>query len=553
MNNSRTVLGIALLFISFLLWQAWVQDHQAPAPVSKSSSSSADTSVPVQEDSVPAAADVPSVVREQSQQEAPVNTQDVFTIETDVIKADISLMGGSITHVELLDYPVKANSPEEKLVLLDTSGDTFFIAQSGLLSSQTELPNHKSTFQLSSQQTSLDENGELRVVLNWQSGNGLSVEKTYLFRKSSYQVSLSEKVFNETGERITASAYQQLQRNNPVVDRSFSLTNPQQYSFTGGAYYSPEDKFEKMDFDEFYEEPLKQEIQGGWIAMLQHYFLAAWVPPAETSYSFTTHRVNAATPRYIIRSVSPAVEVAAASSTEFEHQLVLGPKLQNRLAEIAPGLELTSDYGVFAVISKPLFWALDMIHTLVGNWGWAIVILTVAIKLAFFKLTEAQYRSMARMRKMQPKINALKERFGEDKQKFNEAMMNLYRTEKVNPLGGCLPLLVQIPVFIALYWVLLESVELRQAPFILWLQDLSSPDPYFVLPIVNGIAMILTQRLSPQPMADPMQQKIMQFLPVMFAFMFAFFQSGLVLYWTLNSVLSLAQQWVITKRIEAMD
>jgi YidC/Oxa1 family membrane protein insertase len=299
-------------------------------------------------------------------------------------------------------------------------------------------------------------------------------------------------------------------------------------------------------------EAYQRSFADGWLSMIQHYFFAAWIPPVGELNSYSTQVYSpSGFPRYIARAVSPAVNVAAGASHEFQSRLYVGPKLQDDLDDIAPGLGHTVNYGIFTVFSKPLFWLLSNIHKVVGNWGWAIVLLTVLIKLLFFKLTEAQYRSMARMRKLQPRIEQLKERYGDDRQRMSQAMMEMYKTEKVNPLGGCLPILIQIPIFIALYWVLLESVELRQAPFMLWIDNLTARDPYFILPVLNAVFMMLTQKLTPTAGMDPLQRKIMQFMPIGFSFMFAFFPAGLVLYWATNAGLSLAQQWYITRKIEA--
>ena len=330
------------------------------------------------------------------------------------------------------------------------------------------------------------------------------------------------------------------------------FTNPGRYSFFGIGFYSPDEKLEKLDFDDVASEPFKRSFPGGWLAMVQHYFFTAWIPPNEQINSYSTQVYSpTGVPRYIARAVSPTVNVNVGESHEFQSRLYVGPKLQDTLNDIAPGLRHTVDYGIFTVFSKPLFWLMSGIHKVVKNWGWAIVLLTVLIKLLFFKLTEAQYRSMARMRKLQPRIEQLKERYGDDRQRMSQAMMEMYKTEKVNPLGGCLPILVQIPIFIALYWVLLESVELRQAPFILWIQNLSERDPYFILPLLNAAFMMLTQLVSSMGGMDPMQRKIMQFMPVGFSIMFAFFPAGLVLYWATNAGLSLAQQWYITRKIDA--
>ena len=312
--------------------------------------------------------------------------------------------------------------------------------------------------------------------------------------------------------------------------------------------YSPEEKYEKIKFDDMQDEPLSRDVKDGWAAMIQHYFVAAWVPPGNETDRYYTRALKGE--RYVMGLIGQTLQVAPGSEGSAQAQLYVGPKLQHAMKEVAPGLELTVDYGVLTILAQPIFWLLENIHSLVGNWGWSIIFLTMLIKLAFFKLSETSYKSMANMRKLAPRLKALKERYGDDKQKLNQAMMDMYKKEKVNPLGGCLPVLVQIPVFISLYWVLLESVEMRQAPFMLWIQNLSAPDPYFILPLIMGVTMLIQQKLNPAPM-DPMQAKVMMILPIVFTVFFAFFPSGLVLYWVVNNTLSIAQQYVITKRVEA--
>jgi YidC/Oxa1 family membrane protein insertase len=337
--------------------------------------------------------------------------------------------------------------------------------------------------------------------------------------------------------------YRQLQRNQAIEAGQSKFI----YTYMGGVIYSPEEKYEKIKFEDMQKQDLVRTITDGWVAMLQHYFLGALIPDTGSVEHYYTKALDNA--RYVIGMVAPARTIAAGDSDVFSTRLYLGPKLQDEMKLVAPGLELTVDYGLLTVLAQPLFWLLKAIHKVIGNWGWSIVLLTLLIKLAFYKLSETSYRSMANMRKLAPRLQSLKERFGDDRQKLNQAMMELYKTEKINPLGGCLPIVVQIPVFIALYWMLLESVELRQAPFILWIQDMSSPDPFYVLPLLMGATMLIQQKLNPAPM-DPIQAKVMMALPIVFTVFFAFFPSGLVLYWVVNNTLSIAQQWVITRRIE---
>jgi YidC/Oxa1 family membrane protein insertase len=565
MANLRPMLFMGLLVLSYLMWVEWQKDYgpqpqQQSQPATPAANTSPGTSsLPVPADpSIPLAGDLPTT--DIGTDQGPV-TQAVMTggsglvtVTTDVLEAEIDLVGGTIVSARLLDYPVELEVPAIKVNLFSSAGPEMFIAQSGLLS-RGAAPNHTTTYSADTMQYSLGASAdEVRVPLTWSDGSGIKVTKTLIFKRGKYDISVRHTLSNQSAQSWSGSRYDQLQRSVITDKDDGGFTNPGRYSFFGIGFYSPDEKFEKVDFEDVASEPYKRSVTGGWLSMVQHYFFAAWIPPEAEENSYSTEIYSpAGFPRYIARAVSPSVDVAVGASHEFNSRLYVGPKLQDDLEEVAPGLEYTVNYGIFTVFSKPLFWLLSNIHKVVNNWGWAILLLTVLIKLVFFKLTEAQYRSMARMRKLQPRIEQLKERYGDDRQRMSQAMMEMYKTEKVNPLGGCLPILVQIPIFIALYWVLLESVELRQAPFILWIDNLTARDPYFVLPVLNAAFMMLTQRLTPTAGMDPLQRKIMQFMPIGFSFMFAFFPAGLVLYWATNAGLSLAQQWYITKKIEAAD
>ena len=566
MGNLRPVLIIGLVFLAYMMWVEWQNDYgpQPQAPLSQPQARSETPDVPSSLPERPAdAADLPSP--EEHARETVSARKDAaeavheaagphIRVTTDVLDVEIDLVGGTVSSASLLDYPVRQKEPDNKVQLLNGQGDTLFIAQSGLLSRQ-EAPNHTSPYRSERNEYTLDDGDEeLHIPLSWTSEDGLQVTKTYVFRPGEYVVEVSHEVENRGSANWVGSRYEQLQRSVPGDEDSAGFTNPERYSFVGIGFYNPEDKFEKIDFSDVADEPYKMTTRNGWLSMIQHYFFSAWIPPAEEETSYSTHVVTGeGWPRYIARSVSPALQAAPGETVTFSSRLYLGPKLQDVIPEIAPGLEYTVNYGIFTVFSKPLYWLLSKIHGVVGNWGWAIVILTILIKAAFFKLTEAQYRSTARMRKLQPRIEQLKERYGDDRQRMSQAMMELYKKEKVNPLGGCLPILVQIPIFIALYWVLLESVELRQAPFILWIDNLSVRDPYFILPALNAVFMFATQRLTPMVGMDPLQQKMMTMMPVVFSIMFAFFPAGLVLYWATNAGLSLAQQYYITRKIAKAD
>lgn len=566
MGQLRPILFMGLLVLSYLMWVEWQKDYGPKKPQSQPATQVANTSaidVPPmsrsQDQSITSAGDLPEITVNPAGISTETNSpavmtggSDIVTVTTDVLDVEIDLAGGTIVSARLLDYPVELEVSEIKVNLLNNSGPEMFIAQSGLLSREAA-PNHTSDYRSERMEYTLGQSAdEIRIPLTWEDDSGIRVTKTFIFERGKYDVTVRHTLSNNSGQSWSGSRYEQLQRAVMTDKDDGGFTNPGRYSFFGIGFYSPDEKFEKVDFDDIASEPYKRSFNGGWLSMVQHYFFAAWIPPEAEVNSYSTQVYSPdGSPRYIARAVSPTVDVSAGTSHQFESRLYVGPKLQDDLDEVAPGLVHTVNYGIFTVFSKPLFWLLSKIHSFVGNWGWAIVLLTVLIKLLFFKLTEAQYRSMARMRKLQPRIEQLKERYGDDRQRMSQAMMEMYKTEKVNPLGGCLPILIQIPIFIALYWVLLESVELRQAPFILWIDNLTARDPYFILPLLNAAFMMMTQRLTPTAGMDPMQRKIMQFMPIGFSIMFAFFPAGLVLYWATNAGLSLAQQWYITRKIEA--
>jgi YidC/Oxa1 family membrane protein insertase len=383
----------------------------------------------------------------------------------------------------------------------------------------------------------------LLVPLEWTNSKGLKVTKTFSFKRGEYLVRVGYQVDNQTATPWTGYLYTQLKRKEVAQETSMFQINP----YMGAVLSSPAKRYDKISFDNMQKEPLNREIQEGWVAFVQHYFLSAWIPEGNQPYQYTTQALPDKV--YLARQIGPALTVAPGKQLQTESKFYAGPAIADMLKGIAPGLDLIVDYGVLWVIGTGLFWLMQQIHQIVGNWGWVIVLVTVIVKLAFYKLSAASYRSMAAMRKLQPRLVALKERYGDDRQKMSQATMELYKKEKINPLGGCLPVLVQIPVFIALYWVLLESVQLRQAPFILWIQDLSVQDPYYILPIIMGLTMLVQQRLNPAPV-DPVQAKVMMFLPLVFTFLFLSFPAGLVLYWVVNNTLSILQQWYITRSFE---
>lgn len=551
MDNLRFLLFVFFVFLSYQLWQQWQIDYGPKPEVTATAEGQRPADVPAaaqggggagKSASLPSAAAAPH--------EEGLHQGERIKVVTDVLRAEIDTNGGDIRLIELTTYPIDKEKPDVPVRLLADQPADLFISQSGFLSTDNEsAPNHHTMWHAAATEYQLRPGQEeLQVPLTWTNDKGVKVVKTYVFKKGSYLIDMDQQVVNQSQSTWKGQQYVQLERKEPVkkMGSAFSTSSADR-AYTGGVLYTQEDKYQKISFGDMEEKNLKQDGKNGWIAMIQHYFMAAWIPTAGEDEHFYTKSVGDHV--FIIGSLSPQAEVPAGASQDFKARMYAGPKLQRVLENIAPGLELTVDFGNLTFIAKYIFWLIEQFHKIFDNWGWAIIFATIVIKALFYKLSAASYRSMANMRKLQPKLQQLKERIGDDKQKYNMAMMELYRKEKVNPLGGCLPILVQLPVFISLYWVLVEAVELRQAPFIFWWQDLSSKDPYFVLPVIYGISMFVQQRLNPQPQ-DPLQAKVMMYFPLIFTVFFAFFPSGLVLYWVVNNCLSIVQQWVITKRIE---
>ena len=552
MDNLRIVFWAGLLILIWLCIQTWQQTFQPRAAVQVADSAPTDTvSAP------PAAATGLPALPGATPAAAPTATPSVspvaaaparlITIKTGVLVARIDLHGGDLSSVELPTYPVHKDQPNVPLQLLNSEPDEFFALQSGLRAAdQQPEANHLSEYTADGTEFVLAKGAdELIVPLKWQSpSSGLSVEKTFHFYRDSFKVDLEYTVNNAGAEPYRAANYLQIQRHYAPPKRS--MFNVDSYSFYGPVVYNGS-KYEKLKVTDLAETPFSQSVAKGWMAAIQHHFLAAAIPPGAETWSYAGRFADE---RFLVSAIGPLQTVAPGESASFKSELFVGPKIQSELAAIAPGLDLTVDYGRFALLAQPLFWILQKIHNVVGNWGLAIIICTLLIKLVFYKLSETSGRSMARMRQMQPRMKALQERYKDDKQALSSAMMDLYKKEKINPAAGCLPMLVQIPFFMAFYWVLLESVEMRQAPFMMWITDLSSRDPYFVLPLLMGAAMFFQQKLNPPP-PDPVQAKMMQAMPIVMTGMFAFFPAGLVVYWLTNSVLSIAQQWRINKVLGA--
>ncbi|MGH8212150.1 MAG: membrane protein insertase YidC [Rhodanobacteraceae bacterium] len=570
MNQTRTLLVVALLFVAWLIWNQWQQDYGArPQQTRAQSAGPQNPTGPTMSGEVPVAGASAPVVKSDgnparmpsANAPAAALPRQLATLSNDVLRLTIDTRGGSIVRADLLKYPQQVKGDSSPVRLLDDSAQKLFIAQDGLVGANgSAAPDHLASFTPKAAVARLAANADdVSLDLVWSDVSGVSVTKRYTLDRGSYVVRLGQHIDNGSNRTWSGNAYEQIERVQPPAPPKHFLEfyDPERSSFLGAAWYSPQDKFNKLAFDKFEADALNREVRGGWVAMIQHYFFAAWIPASNQSEQIGTAQLPAAAgrdkPRYLIRSRGPGISVPPGGSATVDARLYVGPKSQSTLSTIAPGLELTVDYGVFTVIAQPLFWILSKFHALVGNWGVAIILLVLLIKAVFFKLSEQQYKAGAKMRKLQPRIAALKERFGEDKQKQQQAMMELYQKEKVNPLAGCLPTLIQIPVFFALYYVLMYSVELRHAPFFGWIHDLSAPDPWFVLPALYTLVMIATQYLTPVQGMDPTQAKIMKAMPIVFAVMFAFFPAGLTLYYVINGLTGVIQQWVITRRIERAD
>ncbi|EGQ9187864.1 membrane protein insertase YidC [Vibrio cholerae] len=534
MDSQRNILLIALALVSFLLFQQW-QVAKNPAPQATQQAQST------------GAAPAPSF----SDELDPTPAQNVaakaktITVSTDVLTLSIDTLGGDVVSAKLNQYSEELNSPESFVLLQNTQGHQF-IAQSGLVGPQgiDVTSNNRPAYQVSADSFSLAEGqDELRIPMTYQA-NGIDYTKTFILKRGSYAVDVVFDVANNSGSEATLGMYAHLRQN--LLDSGGNLAMP---TYRGGAYSTSDVRYKKYSFDDMKDRNLSapNDVTVNWVAMIQHYFASAWIPRDEPQAQLYSRVINNLGDMGIR---TPNKTIANGDKAEFEATLWVGPKLQDQMAATAPNLDLVVDYGWLWFIAKPLHWLLSVIQNFVGNWGVAIICLTFIVRGAMYPLTKAQYTSMAKMRMLQPKLQAMRERIGDDRQRMSQEMMELYKKEKVNPLGGCLPILLQMPIFIALYWALMESVELRHSPFFGWIHDLSAQDPYYILPLLMGASMFVIQKMSPTTITDPMQQKIMTFMPVMFTFFFLWFPSGLVLYWLVSNIVTLIQQTLIYKALE---
>jgi len=528
-----------------MLWENWTiynggASMFAPEVASTSNNATtntkSDSSVPQASVSTPVAsgADVPA---------GAVSAQagEKITITTDLLKAEINSAGGELTRIELLQHKDSANE-SKNVVLMESGSGRTYVGQSGLIG--TSAPNHRSLFTVRPGMRTLENADSVQLILDAEQ-DGVKLTKTYTFKRGEYEIELSHEVTNGSAAAITPSVYVQLVRDDSKLEGDSSFYS----TFTGPAIYTDAEKFRKVTFEDIDKgkQPPAAQTDKGWIAIVQHYFVSAFEPLDKGTVELFTRKID--NKLYAVGAIMKMESIAPGAKAISKGKLYTGPQESANLEKFAPDFDLVKDYGWLTLIAKPIFWLMEQIQKLLGNWGWTIIVLTIMIKLAFFPLSAASYRSMAKMKLVTPKMTAIRERHKGDAQQMNAAMMELYKTEKINPLGGCLPVVVQIPVFIALYWVLLASVEMRHAPWLGWIQDLAAPDPWYILPVIMAASMFVQTKLNPTP-PDPIQAKVMMFMPIAFSVMFFFFPSGLVLYWVVNNLLSIAQQWVITQKAE---
>ena len=558
MQWARNLILVGLAIVSYLMILAWQQDYGNTSTNSTTTSAVSNNAAEVAKATdlplapvVASNADIPAVV---SKADLPVtapvqSSTGLIHIKTDVLDLQIDPTGGDVVSLALPTYTKTVNS-KESFNLLQNDRQRVFIAQSGLIGANGADANPegrpvyrslKTNYQLTANEKTLE------VPLYFTDKNGVEIQKIFTFTKGKYDISLRYNIINHSQTPWQGLMFAQLKRDGSV-DPSASNQSLGMVTFLGGAWGAGEKTYNKVEFADFTEDAVKETAKGGWTAIVQHYFVAAWIPDAKTTNHLTS-RANKDKGEYFIGFTTPDLTVAAGMQNSIQATLYAGPKIQDNLKVLSPGLELTVDYGWLWFIAQFLFWLLKAIHGLLGNWGWAIVGLTVIVKMAFFHLSATSYKSMANMRRVTPEMQRIKEQYGTDRAKMSQAMMDLYKKEKINPISGCLPMLVQMPVFLALYWTLMESVELRHAPWLLWITDLAAMDQYFVLPLIMGLTMYIQQLLNPQP-TDPMQAKVMKLMPVIFTVFMLWFPSGLVLYWVVNNTLSIIQQWVITRQIE---
>ncbi|MBB1527677.1 membrane protein insertase YidC [Pectobacterium carotovorum] len=534
MDSQRNLLLIALLFVTFMLWQAWETDKNPPA-----------TTQAIQQATN-------AVTGDATNQGVPASGQGkLITVKTDVLSLTINTRGGDIEQAHLLAYPDTLGS-DKPFHLLETTSEFVYQAQSGLTGKNgPDNPANGPRPLFTTTQDSFelaDGQSELRIPMTYTSADGVTYTKTFVLKRGDYALNVDYSVNNTSAQPLELTLFGQLKQSIELPKhRDTSSSNFALHTYRGAAFSSSEDKYKKYSFSDM-DENLNVTTNGGWVAMLQQYFATAWIPTTAGANTFYTSKLGNG--QAAIGFKSAPVVVAAGSQQDLKTTLWVGPEIQDKMAAVAPHLDLTVDYGWLWFISQPLFKLLKFLHSFIGNWGFSIIAITFIVRGIMYPLTKAQYTSMAKMRLLQPKLQAMRERIGDDKQRMSQEMMALYKSEKVNPLGGCFPLLIQMPIFLALYYMLMGSVELRHAPFALWIHDLSAQDPYYILPILMGVTMFFIQKMSPTTVTDPMQQKIMTYMPVIFTVFFLWFPSGLVMYYIVSNLVTILQQQLIYRGLE---
>lgn len=561
MDVRRIVLIAGLAVVSYLMILQWSQDYAEAPPEQQSSDSSApasgdvpmaeapETSAPSQGEDVPEASSSAAASGDSPASTGGSGSDAIVVIQSDTLNLRVDLNGGDVISATLPQYPFRADTPNIPFAILEHEQRTY-TAMSGLVGEDGIDSEQRARYSVSRNRYTLDEGqDQLSVTLTHTTDSGLEVDKVFTLTRGSYLIDIRYEIENNTEEVVNTNLFGQLKRDesgDPSAGGAIGMA-----SYLGAAVTTPDDRYKKVSFGDMEDETFRVSQDGGWIAFLQHYFLSAWVPPEDLSHNYYARQLDNGF--YYAGFQSPTVTVAPGETASTGTQLYVGPKKQDRLAEISPNLELTVDYGWLWWAAQPLFQLLQFMHGLVGNWGWAIVLMTLTVKTVLYPLTASSYRSMAKMRKFAPKMTQLREQYGDDRQQLGQEMMKLYKKEKLNPMGGCLPILIQMPVFIALYWVLMESVELRQSPFIFWIEDLSIKDPFFVLPLLMGGSMFLQMQMQQQPSMDPMQARMMKMMPIVFTFMFLWFPAGLTLYWFVNNVTTIVQQWIVNRQFEKAE
>jgi YidC/Oxa1 family membrane protein insertase len=571
-NNIRVFLWLGLLLAAWLCYSQWQQDYgPKPLPTAAATAAPGAPKPASLEDTVPQAPQSSTTAPTANADAVPsapsaggaladspgVESAGIVHVSTDVLELDIDLKGGTLVRAALPGYPVVKGQADATVLFNRDSPDTNYVLQSGLSAEKKDerAPTHVEVYSTAAPRYSLAAGqDELRVPLTWTDGNGITVTKTFVFRRSNFAIGVEYAVDNKSAQPWSVHSYARLVRTDAAVERS--MFHVETYAFRGPAVWAPEkpggdNLYRKLKVDKPQDSKLTPDlqIQGGWLAGMQHHFVTAIVPNPTKKYTFSLGVDNR---KYMLGAIGPAEVIASGATGTIKEEIFVGPKLQKQLIAVSPELYRVADYGALTFLSRPLFLLLGFIHEIVKNWGLTIMFATFLLKLAFYPLSEKAGRSMARMRSLAPRLKLLQEQYADDRTKLGQATMDLYKQEKVNPVSGCLPMIIQMPVFLAFYWVLLESAEMRQAPFLGWINDLSSRDPFFILPALNGLAMWFQQKLNPPP-PDPMQAKLFQFMPVVFSVMFAFFPAGLVLYWVTNTGLSILQQWNINRKIAAEE